>query len=148
MKRLGIFVKWFLYITVGIFLVCGLAYTLEGSESIPVNVFWKILLSGFVTTLVTVFFRCWEEESQTKVWVRIVCHYIALCVVMSVLGMWFGWIEAALTGVGKMAVYVGVVYLLAFGAYYIIDLRQADAINKKLQEKYGNKKMSEPFRKL
>lgn len=140
MKNLGVFVKWFLYITVGIFLVCGIVYTLEGVQTVPVSIFGMILLSALLTTAVTVLFRCWEEDGNVKIWVRIVLHYIMLCVVMSVLGMWFGWIERALSGIGKMIIYVGIVYLLAFGSYYIIDLKQADAINKKLQEKYGDEK--------
>lgn len=140
MKKFANFIKWFLYITIGIFFVCAVAYTLEDVDSISVNIFWKILLSGFVTTLVTIFFRCWEEEENSKLWVRVVFHYVVLCVVMSILGMWFGWIEAAPSGVGKMVIYVGLVYLLAFGAYYIIDIKQADAINKKLREKYGDEK--------
>lgn len=37
-----------------------------------------------------------------------------------------------------MAVDVVVVYLICFGVYYLVDLKQANDINKKLKEKYDD----------
>lgn len=34
---------------------------------------------------------------------------------------------------------VAVVYLLTFMAHYVIDIKQAEKINQKLKEKYGDK---------
>lgn len=140
MKKLGMFIKWFSYITVGICVVCWGGYILEGMKAVSVHVFGMILLSAFVTTLATILLLPEEEDRKLKSGIRFVLHYVVLCVVMSILGMWFGWIEAAPSGVGKMVIYVGLVYLVAFGAYYIIDIKQADAINKKLREKYSDEK--------
>lgn len=60
---------------------------------------------------------------------------------MSFLGEWFGWIDFDLFGIGMMAIDVGLVYLLVFIAYYIIDIKQAGEINKMLQEKYGDEEL-------
>ena len=138
MKTLGNFVKWFLYITVGIFIVCGISYMVAGMETVPVNVFGMILLSAFVTTLATVLILPKEEDGKVKSCVKFVLHYLILCVIMSSLGVWFGWIHFDLFGIAMMAIDVGLVYLLAFIAYYIIDIKQAGEINRVLQEKYGD----------
>ncbi len=138
MKTLVNFVKWFLYITVGIFIVCGISYRITGLETVTVDVFGMILLSAFFTTLVTVLILPREEDGKGKFCVKLALHYIMLCVIMSFLGAKFGWIYFDLTGIGMMAIDVGLVYLLVFIAHYIIDIKQADEINRMLQEKYGD----------
>ncbi len=139
MKVLGNFIKWFLYITVGILIVCGISYSMTGCETVPVDVFWMILLAAFVTALVTVVFICWpeEEDGKVKTYVRLGLHYIVLCVIMCFLGEKFGWLKFDIAGVVGMAIKVGIVYMLVFLAYYLIDIKQASDINKMLQEKYG-----------
>lgn len=146
MKRLSNFVKWFLYITTGVTIICGINYTLAGVEAIPVSIFWKILFCGFATTLVTVLLLPKEEDGRTKSYIKFALHYLALCTVMIPVGVWFDWIGFSLGGVLLMAADVGGVYFVAFLAYYVIDRRQAEEINKGLQEKYGEdflKKSSE-----
>lgn len=141
MKTLGNFIKWFLYITVGILIVCGISYRIAGIETVTVDVFGMILLSGFVTTLATVLILPKEEDGKVKSCVRFVLHYIVLCVIMSFLGEQFGWLNYDLAGIGMMVVDVGLVYLLAFISYYIIDIKQASEINRMLQEKYGDEEL-------
>lgn len=141
MKILGNFIKWFVYITVGILIVCGINYKLAGSETVPVDVFGMILLSAFVTTLATVLFSPREEDGKVKSCVKYVLHFIVLCVIMCFLGKRFGWIDYDLVGIGGMVIDVGLVYLLAFIAYYVIDIKQAKEINKMLQEKYGDEEL-------
>jgi len=141
MKTFGNFVKWFLYITVGIMVVCGVSYSLAGVEQVSVNIFWMILFSAFATTLATVLFLPGEKDGKTKSCVKFVLHYIAVWVIMSFLGVWFGWIHFDVTGIVMMAIYVGIVYLLTFISHYIIDIKQADEINRVLQEKFGDEKV-------
>lgn len=138
MKRFGIFVKWFLYITTGILIVCGINYTLAGVETITVDVFWKILLSAFATTVATVLIHPQEEDGKIKSYIKLALHYVTLCMIMVLLGGWFGWTAFDFGGVLTMMADVGLVYLLAFLSYYIIDYKQADEINKMLKEKYGD----------
>ncbi len=141
MKTLGNFIKWFLYITVGILIVCGISYKMAGKEMVTVDVFWMILLSAFVTTLATTLFLPKEEEGKVMSGIKFVLHYIVLCVIMCFLGERFGWINYDLAGIVGMIIRVGLVYLLAFMAYYIIDIKQASDINKMLQEKYGDEEL-------
>ncbi len=141
MKVFGNFAKWFLYITVGILIVCGISYEIAGIETVPADVFGMILLSAFVTTLATVLILPKEEDGKGKSCVKFILHYLVLCVIMSFLGQKFGWINFDLIGIGAMAIDVALVYILAFIAYYIIDVKQASDINKVLQEKYGDEKV-------
>ena len=55
---------------------------------------------------------------------------------MIVSGCLFGWMNFNLAGVLGMMIDVAVVYLIAFLTYWLIDLKQAEDINKKLREKY------------
>lgn len=141
MKTFGNFIKWFLYITVGILIVCGISYKLAGVKTVPVDLFGMILLSAFATTFITVIILPKEEDGKLRSGVKFLLHYIVLCVIMCFLGCWFGWMHFEAAGVAMMAIDVALVYLFSFLAHYIIDIRQADAINKVLQEKYGDEEV-------
>lgn len=138
MKKFSEYIKWFMYITTSILIVCTVIFGLYNEESIPGETLWQILLSGFLTTLVTVIFRIGEGKGGAADIFRYVLHYILLCVVMIVCGNWFGWLKLDFAGIGMMLGAVAVVYLLTFLAYYFIDLKQANDINKKLKDKYGD----------
>ena len=137
MKSIGEFIKWFVYITIGIFLVCAISFTLEGEVAIPVSTFWKILLESLVATVVTVLLQPKEDDETGKTWIKFVLHYLVLCVIMFCFGGWFGWIPFSVRGGLIMSVDVAIVYALCTAIYYLIDVRQAKGINKVLQEKYG-----------
>ena len=141
MKVFGNFVKWFLYIAVGIMIVCGISYGLAGMETVPVDIFWMILLSAFATALVTVLIQPQENDGKGKACLKNVLHYVILCVIMCFLGVNFGWMNLDMPGIGMMAIDVGIVYLLVFVIYYIVDSKQADEINRMLQEKYGDEEL-------
>lgn len=133
----GNFVRYFLYITVGIFGICGISYTIAGVETVTVDIFGMILLSAFATTLATVLIVPKENDGKVKACVKFILHYMVLCVIMSFLGIRFGWVDFDFAGIATMIMDVGFVYLFVFIAYYLIDRKQADEINEMLQEKYG-----------
>lgn len=136
MKKLGEYIKWYFYITTSILLVTAVIFKIYNPETLPGNTLWQILLSGFLTTTVTVFIVFIDCKSFVQSLIKYLCHYAALCAIMIFCGKKFGWINLDLPGTAMMAGAVAVVYLLSLGAYYIIDLRQADLINKRLKEKY------------
>ncbi len=84
------FIKRFLYVTVGIFAVCGAGYTIAGVETVTVDIFGMILLSSFATTLSTVFMLPKEKDGKVKTWVKLILTYVVLCVIISFLGIRFG----------------------------------------------------------
>lgn len=137
MKRLSEFIKWYIYITISILVVCTIIFgAFSSGDTMPVDTLWQILLSGFLTTLVTILMVITECTKKYVSVIKYVLHYVLLCAVMILCGNWFGWIRFELYGVVMMAGAVAVVYILAFGVYYLIDLKQANEINQKLKEKY------------
>lgn len=132
MKLISEIFKWFLYITTGILIVTATMYTIMGEETMPVNTLWKILLAGVLTTGVTVCFKPWKGWG----YIGYALHYLALCAVMVSSGSMFGWIELSWSGILFMMLDVAIVYVIAFGAYLLVDLRQAKEINERLKEKY------------
>ena len=139
MKSIGEFIKWFIYITIGIFLVCAISFTLEGATEMPVSTFWKILLESLVATVVTVLLQPKEDDGTGKTWIKFALHYLSLCIIMCCFGIWFGWIHFSVVGIFIMALDVAIVYALCTTVYYLVDVRQAKGINKVLREKYGEK---------
>ena len=138
MRKIFEFVKWFFYITTCVVFVCAANMEISGTETINVNVLWQILLSGFITALLTVILRPFEYGIERAYIIRIIIHYIVLCVVMIILGCEFEWMSLNLAGIIMMVVSVAVVYLLVYCAGYWIDKKQADAINQKLKNKYAD----------
>ena len=137
MKKMSDYVKWYFYITTSILMVTAVIFGLYGAESLPGATLWQIMLSGFLTTFITVLIVSIDCKSLLGNVLKFVCHYGALCAVMIPLGIWFGWLHANLPGIVMMLVSVAAVYLLTIGAYYVIDLRAARKMNRRLKEKYG-----------
>lgn len=139
MKKLFEFIKWFFYITTCVLFVCAANIQISGDETVPTITLWQILLSGFITALITVILRPGEQDGGRIGVIKIIVHYFVLCGVMIGCGCRFGWMNLNLNGIVMMAVSVAVVYLLVFLAGYWLDKKQADEINKKLKGKYSDK---------
>lgn len=137
MEKIRVFLKWYLYITVGILIVIAVNFAFSGEKTVSADTFWQILLSGFLTTLVTVIFSPEDEHTKVRIAIKFALHYVSLCLVMFVCGSWFGWMTPNPAGAAIMMLDVGVVYLFVVAATYLIDVSQAREINKRLQEKYG-----------
>lgn len=128
------FIRWFQYITTGILIICAINFGLSDTDIIPMMTLWQILLSGFLTTLVTMLMYSGKRMSL----IRCGIHYFLLCAVMIPCGYWFGWLSLDAAGICMMALSVAAVYLLSVVVYYLIDLKQAEKINQRLKEKYPN----------
>lgn len=137
MIKLQEFIKWFVFITTGILIVCAVCFSLspEG-KVIPGITLWEILLSGLLTSAITTFFLSREALDKWNVIVVFILHYIFLDMAMFACGVWFGWMSLDFTGVFSMSLSVAGVYLFTFAVNYFLDVQQADAINRKLKEKY------------
>lgn len=136
MRKIGEYIKWYFYITTSILFIVAVIFSLYGAETLPGKTLWQIMLSGFATTVVTVAIVFIDCKSSVRVFWKYCCHYILLSAVMILLGVWFGWIALNLRGIALMLASVAGVYMLTFGAYYVIDLRVAKKINDRLKEKY------------
>lgn len=139
MKRFSEFIKWFLYITTCVLFICATNIQISGDDTIPAITLWEILLSGFITAVVTIFMRPNERDSARISIIKIIVHYLALCVVMFICGSLFGWMELTPAGIIMMLVSVAVVYLLVYISGYCLDKKRADEINRGLKGRYSDK---------
>ena len=138
MKMLTDFIRWFLYITTGILIICAVNFSIAHASVIPVQTLWWILLSGFLTTAVTVFFFRLIMGVSNMTVINCLLHYLSLCAVMIPCGCRFGWMDFDVQGIVMMMLSVAGVYLLSIAVYCWIDLKQAEEINRKLKERDGD----------
>ena len=136
MKILSDFIKWFLYITTCILIVVAANIIISGKDMIPADTLWQVLLSGFLTTLVTILLWAKEPGNIRSGIIRMLVHYIALCAVMIVCGRWFDWMNLSPAGIVMMVISVAVVYALVVLADYWTGRKLADEINQKLKGRY------------
>lgn len=138
LKSFSGFIRWFIAITTGVLMICAVDFLIFHEGDLPGTTLWDILLSSFVTTVVTsVFWGIKEVKEGASEIVAIVMHYICLCIVMIVFGAKFGWMELNLSGILMMVLSVAAVYVFSFVVNYILDSQQADMMNQKLKEKYS-----------
>lgn len=135
--KLQEFIKWFVFITTGILIVCAVNFSVfSDGEDIPDDTLWQILLAGLVTAVITVFFDLREIFDKRNSFFMLFLHYGFLDAAMILCGGWFGWMCFDLEGIVMMSVSVAGVYVFTFAVNYVLDRQQADAINRKLKEKY------------
>ncbi|MGN0609242.1 MAG: DUF3021 family protein [Oscillospiraceae bacterium] len=134
MKFLKSFVGFFSTITTCILIVCAVNFFLSGGTEIPGDTLFQILLSGFATALVTAVFYYREIKTQKQFLIIITLHYVLLCGIMIGLGVWFGWMDFDLGGIIMMLVSVAVVYALTMLMNYIVAKKDADDINRMLEQ--------------
>ena len=139
MELIKKFLRWFFYITTAVLIICAVNFGVSDGDVIPKETLWQILLSGFLTAGVTTLLYPRESCKGGRVLLQCLVHYAALCAVMIVSGHQFGWLDYNAGGIAMMLVSVAVVYLICFGVYFLVDLHQADKINRRLREKYGEK---------
>lgn len=137
-NKLCEFMDWFVVITTGVLIVCSINFTLFGGDDIPKTTLWGILLSGFITTAVTIFF--WDMRAarvRAAMIITMLLHYICLCGVMILFGPMFGWMTLRVPDICMMCLSVAAVYIFSFSIDYMQGKRQADEMNQKLKEKYS-----------
>lgn len=139
MRKVYELIKWFLYITPGIVFVYAVNIEISGDTVIPAKRLWQILLSGFLTALITTLLVPRKENKKLTIFVEGLLHYTVLSIIIISCGCWFGWISFDIAEIVMLLVSVAVVYLMVFFVYYLIDVKQAKEINQKLKEKYGDK---------
>ena len=139
MKAFIEFIKYYLYITTGILIVCTINLIIAGNEFISVSTLWQILLSGFLTTAVTILLVSKEKNAKPPGIIQYFIHYAVLCIVMMLCGYQFGWMNFDFQGIIMMVVSVAAVYMITFLSDYMINLYYANEINRKLKEKYGER---------
>lgn len=128
------FRQFFSTITTGILIVCAVNFLLSDNTDIPGDTLFQILFSGFATSLVTALFYYREIKTQKQFFIIISVHYVLLCGIMIGLGVWFGWMDLNAGGIIMMLISVAIVYALTMLMNYITAKKDADDINKMLEQ--------------
>ena len=136
MKIIETTIKYFFYITTSILIVCAVVCGMYKYYQLPNTILFDILLSGIVTTVITVAFNLLGSLPKMPFVVNTLLHYICLCIVMILFGEHFGWLDYNVKGIAMMMVSVACVYAITFVFGYWMDDKKAKEINKRLQEKY------------
>ena len=137
MKFLKSFLGFFSVITTAVLIVVTVT-VISGYESLSPYITLQVLISGAVTAIVTAAVYSVDFRSRKHFIIMTLIHYILLCIVMGTLGVLFGWIDKNPAGIIMMCIYVAVVYAIVFGMTYILAKREADELNRALDER--NKK--------
>lgn len=135
MKFLKSFLSFFCTITTAIVAVVELNYLMAENPYVSEYILAQILFAGFVTALFSAILFGVDIKSKAVVIITAIAHYLIMCVVVCFLGLWFGWWEPGLQGIGIACGSVAVVYVLTFAVNYINNLKDAAELNKALDER-------------
>ncbi len=135
MRKTQIFLQCFVTVTTGIVFIAALAYR-NVPEHLTAATLWQILLAAALCALSTALLFPGEHTSKRRARVGIVLHFLSLCAIMVACGRWFGWIGAIWPEAAVMVGYVAIVYGFTTGVTFLTTKHQADALNRKLHQKY------------
>lgn len=94
MRKIIEFLKWFMYIMTCVLSVCAVNMEIYDTNVIPVDTLWQILLAGLITAAATtVFLGAGDFDNRPITVVKMLIHYVVLCVVTVLCGSRFGWME-------------------------------------------------------
>lgn len=138
----GWLVEWFVFIAAGILIICTIHFSvLSDGGDIPGDTLPQILLSAFLTAVVTAVFVLLEPVKKSSVIICMILHFFCLAGTMIVCGIRFGWIDFESFGIMDMLLSVAAVYVFVVIVYYILDKHRADQINRRLKEKYKDEEI-------
>lgn len=142
MRKIRTFIECFLTVTTAIVFIAACAYS-SHPEALTSMTLWQILLSAALCALSTALFFPDEYPGKVRFWVSIGLHFVSLCAIMIVCGRWFGWVGTTVLDAAVMVGYVMLVYAFTTGITYLLEVKQAAAIDRQLQEKYHSSQSDE-----
>ncbi len=136
MRYIKDIIKYFTFITTGIIILFIVLMLIQGDKELCLSTLIEIPCAGLATSVVTVFLYPFEE--QKVFFLRILLHYLALCIIMITMGKLFGWIRLNIGGILLMMLSVAVIYIFTFGVTYITSKNEAYEMNQALKSKNRN----------
>lgn len=133
MRFIKDFLKWFVIINTGIFLVFTI--NVMNYDGIRVIYLWEIFGTSAVTSLITTVFLSIDPNKIISKYMQLLIvflHYACLLGVMLFLGYSFGWIEWDVRGILTMVISVAGVYLCSAVLSTIVGNKDANRMNEAL----------------
>lgn len=136
MKFISNIIQYFTYITTGTLIIFILLVIIQNDDSISINNLIQLLCASLITAFITSFIISDKIESPSKI--KIIVHYIIICIVMTFLGISFEWVNFNLRGIILMVLSTAFVYVFTYTITYISSKYEADKINSALKNKNGH----------
>ncbi len=135
MKYITEIIKYFTFITTGIVILFIAIMLIQGNDGITLRTLIGIACLGLVTAVVTVFLYPAEAKNKREFWLKLLLHYVVLCIVISAFGILFGWIGLNFKGILLMMVCTAAVYAFTYAVAYLSSKNDADALNQALKQR-------------
>ena len=130
--------KWFLIINTGIMVIVWI--NISRYDTIWTGIIPEIFAASFLTSLVTTVYFSYNPKKPITVPVRILLtfvHYLALCVIIMVVGTLFDWFDPTPKGMVGIALSVAGVYIIATVISYLLSKGEADEMTDALKKYKG-----------
>ncbi|MBQ9384326.1 MAG: DUF3021 family protein [Ruminiclostridium sp.] len=134
MKYITEIIRYFTYITTGMVILFIVLMLIQGDDGIRLSTLIEIPCAALLTSAITVLLYPSEGKTRKAYLCRVLLHYLALCVVMIVMGILFGWIELNFHGILLMVISVAAIYAFTFVVAYITSKNEAEELNRALKK--------------
>lgn len=134
LKFIKCFIQFFTTITTAVLLVVAVTM-LVISEPPGDMILVQILISGGATALVTAAFFFKEYKTRKGYLIASGIHFLLICAIMTVIGLWCGWVSPDVLSVLSMVLDVVIVYAITWVSAYIVAKSDADDFNRALDER-------------
>lgn len=139
MKFFKNFLSFFTSITTAITVVVAIVTVVGDYTEISHFLALQILGAGSVTALITAAVYSFEFKNKKDFIIKTAVHYVLLCTAMNIMGIMFNWTGSDIRGIVMMCVYVAVVYFIVYSITYTLYKKEADELNRALEERNGGK---------
>lgn len=129
------FISFFTTITTAILMIGGINFLIFGGETLAVTTPIQILIAGAATALPTTLAFCTDFKRRRSFVIASILHFLSLCVIMNLIGVWFGWMSLSVGNLVMMIVDVAIVYAIVFALTYLLEKKEADELNRALRER-------------
>lgn len=135
MRYVTAIIKNFTFITTGIVILFIILMLIQGDDAVTLTTLIEIPCAALATSVVTVLLYPVEAKTKWAYRLRMLLHYLALCIVMIIMGILFGWIGFKIPDILLMMLSVAAIYAFTFTVTFITLKNDADELNRVLKNK-------------
>ena len=135
MKYITEIIRYFTFITTGIVILFIVLMLIKGNDCILLSTLIKIPCAALATSIVTVILYPTETQSKKEYILKVLLHYLVLCIVMTIFGVLAEWISFNFIGIMIMVISTAAVYIFTYTITFLCSKNDADELNMALKNK-------------
>lgn len=135
MKYITEIIRYFTFITTGIVILFIVLMLIKGNDCILLSTLIKIPCAALATSIVTVIFYPTETKTKKEYILKVLLHYLVLCIVMTIFGVLAEWISFNFIGIMIMVISTAAVYIFTYTIAFLCSKNDADELNMALKNK-------------